>query len=93
MNTRAPTEYSGGEPRRELTRTMRGLMAGFFAAGAGRFELMPGEVNKAIAVGGDAGQIVPACCNVVWASIARNRVKVAEQALQAGSFDATSTAA
>ncbi len=35
-----------------------GLMAGFFAAGTGQYELMIEQARKAIAIGHDAGQVI-----------------------------------
>jgi serine/threonine protein kinase/tetratricopeptide (TPR) repeat protein len=59
-----------------------GLMAGFYAAGTGQYELLMERAREAIAISPDAGQIIPAYYNVVWAHIAFNQLADAEQALQ-----------
>ena len=59
-----------------------GLTAGFFAAGTGQFELMVEEGSKAIALGSEAGQVVPAYYSVVWGNISLGHTTEAEQALR-----------
>jgi len=59
-----------------------GLTSGFFAAGTGQYELMIEEARKAIAIGPDAGQTIPAYYNVVWGYVSFGRPADAEQALR-----------
>jgi tetratricopeptide (TPR) repeat protein len=59
-----------------------GLMAGFFAAGTGQYELMIEEARKAIAIAPDAGQTTPAYFSVVWGYISLGRPADAEQPLR-----------
>ena len=59
-----------------------GLTSGFFAAGTGQYELMIEEARKAIAIGPDAGQVIPAYYSVVWGYISLGRPTDAEQALR-----------
>jgi hypothetical protein len=59
-----------------------GLTSGFFAAGTGQHELMIEEARKAIAVGNDFGQAIPAYYSLVWGYISLGRLADAEQALR-----------
>jgi serine/threonine protein kinase len=59
-----------------------GLTSGFFAAGTGQHELMIEEARKAIAIGNDFGQAIPAYYSVVWGYISLGRPADAEQALR-----------
>jgi serine/threonine protein kinase len=59
-----------------------GLMAGFFTAGTGQYELMIEEARKAIAIGFDAGQSTPAYYSVAGGYISLGRPADAEQPLR-----------
>jgi tetratricopeptide (TPR) repeat protein len=59
-----------------------GLTSGFFAAGTGQYELMIEQARKAIAIGPDAGQAIPAYYNVVWGYVSLGRPADAEQPLR-----------
>jgi len=59
-----------------------GLTSGFFAAGTGQHELMIEEARKAIAIGPDAGQTIPANYSLVWGYVSLGRPADAEQALR-----------
>jgi serine/threonine protein kinase/tetratricopeptide (TPR) repeat protein len=57
-----------------------GLMAGFFAAGTGQYELAIEKAREAIAISPDAGQVIPAYSALVWGYISLGRLADAEQA-------------
>jgi len=59
-----------------------GLTSGFFAAGTGQHELMIEEARKAIAIGNDFGQTIPAYYSLVWGFISLGRPADAEQPLR-----------
>jgi len=59
-----------------------GLMGAFFSAGTGQYQLMVEKSKEAIALGPDAGQVIPAYYNVVRGYISLGRPADAEQALR-----------
>jgi len=59
-----------------------GLTAGFFAAGTGQHELQIEKAREAIAIGADAGQVIPAYFAAVWGYISLGRPADAEGALR-----------
>jgi tetratricopeptide (TPR) repeat protein len=59
-----------------------GLASGFATAGTGKYELMIERARQAIAISPDAGAVIPAYFNLVWAYISLARTTEAEQALR-----------
>jgi len=59
-----------------------GLMAGFFGAGTGQYDLMVEKAGEAIAISPDAGQNVPAYYGAAWGLVSLGRLADAEQALR-----------
>jgi serine/threonine protein kinase len=59
-----------------------GLMAGFFGAGTGQYELMIEKAGEAIALSPEAGQNISAYYGRVWGLVGLGRLADAEQALR-----------
>ena len=59
-----------------------GLISGFFAAGTGQYQLMVDKAKESVAIGRDAGQVIPAYYNVVWGYLGLDQLADADEALR-----------